>query len=91
MKGKSFFGITSLVLFEILLFTLCYFSPIIFSFGFGEKPQWYVYVIGFLRNKPFAFSNPDEISIWGIFLNTMFWTALLGFIFYYFFFKRPSV
>ena len=87
MKGKTLISIVALILFASLLFTIFYFVPF-FAFSFGDKPKWYVVVIGFLRNNPLNVGKADDINILSMLANSFFWTFCIAVILYLLFYRK---
>ena len=83
MRGRTtVIIIVSITIYWLLLWIL-YFAPLLFSFSFGGKQEWYFYVIAFLRNYPFGLISGWEITTFIVAINTLFWTVCLASIFWF--------
>lgn len=82
MKGKIAVIILASIIILGLLFTVFYFTPL-FAFSFGGEPEWYVVVIAFFRNAPFAVGKAGEVNTFLVFINALFWTLCVAGLLYF--------
>ncbi len=65
------------VIIYLLLCTILFFS-IPFMVSWGEEKAWYLKILSFLQDHPFALLRKDgDIALGLLFINALFWTTLL--------------